>query len=107
MPDRHGTGTNALLLTPPEAITPAFGKDSCNRHGALADEAGVGWTIERVPSLMLDVDTPEDLAVLAESLGDRRGLANRTRGTLSQIERLRERPPVTARVDDAPAAAQA
>ena len=32
VPDRHGTGTNALLLTPPEAMTPAFGPGSCQRH---------------------------------------------------------------------------
>ena len=25
VPDRHGTGTNALLLTPPDVIAPAFG----------------------------------------------------------------------------------
>ena len=25
VPDRHGTGTNALLLTPPDALTPSFG----------------------------------------------------------------------------------
>ena len=30
VPDRHGTGTNALLLSPPNAIGPAFGPDSCD-----------------------------------------------------------------------------
>ena len=32
VPDRHGTGTNALLLTPPDAIAPSFGPGSRERH---------------------------------------------------------------------------
>ena len=32
VPDRHGTGTNALLLSPPGAIVPAFGEGSRDRH---------------------------------------------------------------------------
>jgi 2-phospho-L-lactate/phosphoenolpyruvate guanylyltransferase len=61
VPDRHGTGTNALLLTPPEAIAPAFGEGSCARHVALADAAGVPCAVDEVPALLLDVDTPADL----------------------------------------------
>ena len=40
MPDRHGTGTNALLLTPPDVIAPSFGAGSRERHERLAREAG-------------------------------------------------------------------
>jgi 2-phospho-L-lactate guanylyltransferase len=60
VPDRHGTGTNALLLQPPDAIRPSFGPGSRERHerGAVIDE---------VPGLLLDVDTPEDLAALEEA----------------------------------------
>jgi 2-phospho-L-lactate guanylyltransferase len=36
VPDRHGAGTNALLLTPPKALSPAFGTGSFARHAALA-----------------------------------------------------------------------
>src|SRR5690242_5229640 len=32
VPDRHGEGTNALLLAPPDAIGPAFGPGSRSRH---------------------------------------------------------------------------
>jgi 2-phospho-L-lactate/phosphoenolpyruvate guanylyltransferase len=31
-PDRHGRGTNALLLDPPDVIDPAFGGDSRTGH---------------------------------------------------------------------------
>ena len=41
VPDRHGTGTNGLLLAPPDAIAPSFGPGSCERHRALARAAGV------------------------------------------------------------------
>jgi 2-phospho-L-lactate/phosphoenolpyruvate guanylyltransferase len=32
VPDRHGSGTNALLLSPPDAIVPAFGEGSHSCH---------------------------------------------------------------------------
>lgn len=65
VPDRHGTGTNALLLTPPEALAPSFGPGSCERHVALARAAGTHAEVVQVPSLALDVDTADDLAALA------------------------------------------
>jgi 2-phospho-L-lactate/phosphoenolpyruvate guanylyltransferase len=80
VPDRHGTGTNGLLLTPPGAILPSFGPGSCERHGRLAREAGVGYRVERLPSLLLDIDTGADLAALRELLaGEPRAGARRTR----------------------------
>ena len=63
VPDRHGTGTNALLLEPPDAIRPAFGPGSRERHLGLA----AGAVVDEVPGLLLDVDTPEDLAALHEA----------------------------------------
>ena len=64
VPDRHGTGTNGLLLTPPAAIAPAFGPGSRERHQAAAKAAGVDHAVVRLASLGLDVDTPDDLAAL-------------------------------------------
>jgi len=87
VPDRHGTGTNALVLTPPDAIGPSFGPGSFARHVALAEAAGVPHRVERVSALELDVDTPGDLAELAAQLGLRRGQAPLTRGALSQLDR--------------------
>ncbi|HXW58819.1 MAG TPA: 2-phospho-L-lactate guanylyltransferase [Solirubrobacteraceae bacterium] len=68
VPDRHDTGTNGLLLSPPDAISPSFGPGSCARHRALADAGGVVWRLRRPPSLLLDVDTGDDLDVLRARL---------------------------------------
>jgi 2-phospho-L-lactate guanylyltransferase len=68
VPDRHGTGTNALVLRPPGAILPSFGPESFERHVRLVRAAGVSLRIARPPSLVLDVDTREDLAALREAL---------------------------------------
>jgi 2-phospho-L-lactate/phosphoenolpyruvate guanylyltransferase len=78
VPDRHGTGTNALVLAPPRAIRPAFGEDSCARHVAAAREAEVPFTVEELPSLALDLDTPADVVALTRELDQRRGRAKRT-----------------------------
>ncbi len=68
VPDRHGTGTNALALAPPEAIRPAFGEGSCARHVAAAREAGTPYAVEELPSLALDLDTPADVVALTRVL---------------------------------------
>jgi 2-phospho-L-lactate guanylyltransferase len=78
VPDRHGTGTNALLLAPPRAIRPSFGEGSCARHVAAAREAGVPHAVEELPSLGLDLDTPADVVALTRELTERPGPARRT-----------------------------
>lgn len=78
VPDRHGTGTNALVLRPPSAIVPAFGEGSCERHVALAREAGIPFGVEELSSLGLDLDTPADVIALSRELMSRRGRARRT-----------------------------
>jgi 2-phospho-L-lactate guanylyltransferase len=78
VPDRHGTGTNALVLTPPDAIVPAFGEGSCARHVAAAREAGCPYAVEELDSLGLDLDTPADIVALTGALEDRPGRARRT-----------------------------
>jgi len=64
--DRHGTGTNGLLLRPPRAISPAFGPGSRIRHERLAAEAALPCVVEHVPAFALDVDTVEDLAAVEQ-----------------------------------------
>src|ERR1019366_5130639 len=68
VPDRHGAGTNALVLTPPDSLEPSFGPGSCERHAALARQAGIAGEVVAVPSLALDVDTPDDLATVRATL---------------------------------------
>jgi 2-phospho-L-lactate guanylyltransferase len=96
VPDRHGTGTNGLLLTPARAIAPSFGPGSCARHARLAGEAGVACRIEALPSLLLDIDTGDDLATLRKRLaetgtdsGDTRAAAARAGGLQSRARRTR------------------
>ena len=78
VPDRHGTGTNALLLSPPNAIVPAFGEGSRDRHVGAARQAGVPFGIEELPSIELDLDTPADVIALTRELEKNRGRAKRT-----------------------------
>ena len=85
VPDRHGAGTNALLIAPPDAVEPAFGPGSFARHAALAHAAGARVRIGRLPSLDLDVDTPGDLAALRAALAARGDGAPRTRALLDGI----------------------
>jgi 2-phospho-L-lactate guanylyltransferase len=78
VPDRHGAGTNALLLTPPDVLAPSFGDGSFARHAALAHGRA---KVAPLRSLGLDVDTPGDLAaLLARGEG-----APRTRALLEQL----------------------
>ena len=68
VPDRHGSGTNALVLAPPAAIRPAFGEGSRERHVAAAREAGVPYGVEEIESLAIDLDTPADIVALTMAL---------------------------------------
>jgi 2-phospho-L-lactate/phosphoenolpyruvate guanylyltransferase len=85
VPDRHGSGTNALLLTPPQAVAPAFGVGSFARHAAFAHAAGATVKVCDLPSLGLDVDTPGDLAALRAALDARPATAARTRAVLERL----------------------
>jgi 2-phospho-L-lactate guanylyltransferase len=87
VPDRHGSGTNALLITPPDAFTPGFGPGSRERHEQRAADAGLSSDTVSVPSLALDVDTPEDLETVESTLAVRHGGAAHTRGMLAQLAR--------------------
>jgi 2-phospho-L-lactate guanylyltransferase len=68
IPDRHGSGTNGLVLAPPDAIRPAFGEGSRERHVELARDAGIPHSVEPVESLGLDLDTPADIVALTTAI---------------------------------------
>jgi 2-phospho-L-lactate guanylyltransferase len=63
-PDRHGTGTNALVLRPLDAIEPAFGSGSYAAHVAAAAARGRSLHTFHAHATAFDVDTPEDLRAL-------------------------------------------
>jgi len=65
-PDRHGTGTNALLISPSGLIEYDFGENSFQRHCQRAKEAGARLEIVNIPSLGLDLDLPEDLELIRQ-----------------------------------------
>jgi 2-phospho-L-lactate guanylyltransferase len=67
VPDRHGRGTNALLLAPPDAIDTCFGGDSRSAHVTAAIAAGADL-VELGGPLALDLDTPDDLLLAEASL---------------------------------------
>lgn len=85
VPDRHGTGTNALILCPADAIGPAFGEGSRERHADRAARAGYEVAVEELPSLGLDLDTPDDLAALATTLAEAPERAPATAGELVRL----------------------
>ena len=62
VPDRHGRGTNALLVSPPDLIEFCFGGDSKDAHVGAARAAGARVKVLDGP-LTLDIDTPEDLLI--------------------------------------------
>ena len=95
VPDRHGTGTNALVIAPPGSFAPSFGPDSLERHLLNARDGGVAHRVESVPSLALDVDTPADLAALWSAVDAQRRGAQRTRGALAQLDRSGIRAAIT------------
>jgi 2-phospho-L-lactate guanylyltransferase len=61
VPSADGTGTNALLRTPPEAIEPRFGPHSCGLHVEESRKKGVSHLVHPSPGLGQDIDTPEEL----------------------------------------------
>ncbi len=86
VPDRHATGTNALIMRPADAIGPAFGPGSCERHLERAGRRGLETWVEEVPSLALDLDTPDDLAMLAATLEAEPGRAPETAKAIAGLE---------------------
>jgi 2-phospho-L-lactate guanylyltransferase len=64
VPSAAGTGTNALLTSPPTVIEPRFEGASLAAHTTLCLSRGIAFRVLALASFALDVDTPEDLATL-------------------------------------------
>ena len=65
VPSKEGTGTNAILRRPPHAFPTYFGGNSLDRHLAAAADRRLRCDVLRSRWVELDIDTPEDLRVLA------------------------------------------
>lgn len=72
VPDQHGSGTNALLVSPPGVIEPGFGEASRAEHERRARAADATYLQVDGP-LSLDLDTPADLLAAEAAIGTLRG----------------------------------
>jgi 2-phospho-L-lactate guanylyltransferase len=64
VPSADGTGTNALVRTPPDVIESRFGPGSCRAHLDQARLKSIHAEVLRLHGLMFDIDAPEDVAEL-------------------------------------------
>lgn len=70
-PARDEEGTNALLVSAGPGMTPLLGPGSFARHLARAKRLGLATSVHRSAGLGLDIDTPEDLLLLASHAATR------------------------------------
>jgi 2-phospho-L-lactate/phosphoenolpyruvate guanylyltransferase len=71
VPSRDGTGTNAILRTPPRLFPSHFGPNSFAKHRSEAEQAGASIIVRRNERLEMDVDDESDLrALLRHDLTD-------------------------------------
>jgi 2-phospho-L-lactate guanylyltransferase len=59
-----GRGSNAILISPPDAVPLRFGDDSFLPHLAASRRRGIEPTVLRLPGIGLDLDLPADLAAM-------------------------------------------
>jgi 2-phospho-L-lactate guanylyltransferase len=64
VPSRDGTGTNAMLRTPPKLFPSHFGDGSFAKHLAEAEKANARVVVRRNPRLEMDVDDEVDFRAL-------------------------------------------
>jgi 2-phospho-L-lactate guanylyltransferase len=60
-PAHDELGSNAILLSPPDAVRLRFGEDSYFPHLAAARVAGIEPTVVKLPGIGMDIDHPADL----------------------------------------------
>jgi 2-phospho-L-lactate/phosphoenolpyruvate guanylyltransferase len=66
-PDGARSGTNTLLISPPDALPFAFGLESFEAHLGAARKRGLDVTVCERPHLAFDLDTAGDLTRLRET----------------------------------------
>jgi len=60
-PSHDELGSNAVLMSPPDAVPLRFGDDSFFPHLAAARARTIEPTVVRLPGIALDIDNPVDL----------------------------------------------
>jgi 2-phospho-L-lactate guanylyltransferase len=66
VPSRDGTGTNAILRTPPALFPSHFGPNSFLKHCSEAERAGAKIIVRKNERLEMDVDDEADLRALLQ-----------------------------------------
>lgn len=61
-PSHDEKGSNAIIMSPPDAVPLRFGDDSFFPHLAAAEACGIAPTVLHLPGIALDIDNPADLA---------------------------------------------
>ena len=84
-PSHDERGSNAILLSPPDAVKLSFGENSFFPHLAAAEACGIASTVVHLPGIALDIDNPADLAHFA-----RLGSQTRAGRLVAEIEQLRD-----------------
>jgi 2-phospho-L-lactate guanylyltransferase len=74
-PSHDEKGSNAILMSPPDAVPLRFGDDSFFPHLRAAEVRGIAPVVLHLPGIALDIDNPVDLAHFA-------GHGSRTRAGL-------------------------
>jgi 2-phospho-L-lactate guanylyltransferase len=92
VPSRDGTGTNAMLRTPPTLFPSHFGNGSFAKHLAEAKTAGAQVFVRRNVRLEMDVDDEADLRALQDYdlTGTETGRWLRERGVEAKLRRNSE-----------------
>ena len=78
-PSRDKRGSNAVACTPPDAVPLRFGSDSFFPHLATARANDIEPNVMELAGFGLDIDTPDDLMLLAATVG-----TTRTHGFLAR-----------------------
>jgi 2-phospho-L-lactate guanylyltransferase len=60
-PAHDDLGSNAILMSPPDAVPLRFGENSFFPHLAAARAAGIKPCVVRLPGIAFDIDNPQDL----------------------------------------------
>jgi 2-phospho-L-lactate guanylyltransferase len=65
-PSHDELGSNAILMSPPDAVPLRFGDNSFFPHLEAARSRGIAPTVLHLPGIALDIDNPADLAHFAD-----------------------------------------